>query len=169
MSRAFVKDDAPDGPPIVPERAPLPPGAPNYVTPRGHRLLREEKESLESERSKVAGADVDDAESQRRLAVVTQQLTALTERLAIAQVVKPKSAEADTVRFGASVTVSVEGQGDSTVQIVGVDEASVEDGLVAFTSPIARAVIGKTVGERGVMQTPQGDVEVEVVAVSYES
>ncbi len=168
MSRAFVKDDAPDGPPIIPARAPLPAGVPNYVTPRGQKLLLQERVTLEAERTQLSGGDIDDAERQRQLAIVTGKLSELSTRISTAQVVKPKRQDRETVRFGASVRLLLSGQTEKTLQIVGVDEAYADDDRVAFTSPIARAVTGKKVGETGTMRTPQGESSVSVMSVSYD-
>ena len=167
MSRAFVKDDAPDGPPIIPPRAPLPAGVPNYVTPRGLALLHEERAALEAERARRAVEHGEDAERQRERTVVAGRLAALTERLALARLVDPKKQAPDTVRFGATVTVQTDTGEERRFQIVGVDEAEAAAGRVAFTVPIARAVTGKQVGETTTVSTPQGEEVLTVMSVSY--
>lgn len=174
MSRAFVRDDAPGEPPIVPPRAPLPEGVPNYVTPRGLRLLREEQAALKEERGRLtaarAGADgPEEAERQRRLEVVAGRLSDLARRLATARLVDPEGASPDVVRFGATVTVTAEGGDTRTVQIVGVDEADAAHGRVAFTSPIARALVGKHLGEAATLRTPHGEEALTVASISYDA
>lgn len=172
MSRAFVSDDAPDEPPIVPPRAPLPQGVPNYVTPRGLERLREEQAALQDERTRLTAARADsggpeEADRQRRLAVVSGRLADLAARLAIVRLVDPRSQTADTVRFGATVAVRGDGGTTRTLQIVGVDEADAAEGRVAFVSPIARALVGARLGETTTLRTPQGEEQLTVTAIRY--
>ena len=54
-----------------------------------------------------------------------------------------------------------------TYKIVGEDEANVSAGMISVTSPIARALIGKEVGDVAVVKTPKGDVEYEIDEVSH--
>ena len=171
MSRAFVKDDAPDEPPVIPPRAPLPAGVPNYVTPRGLALLREERADLEAERSRISASSDDGPEEndrKRQLAIATGRLKALNERLARSQVVDLRSQPPEVVRISATVT-AIDGDGaERTVRVVGVDEADASEGRVAFTSPIARALIGKRVGETVEIQTPRGEESLTLQAIAYE-
>jgi transcription elongation factor GreB len=53
--------------------------------------------------------------------------------------------------------------------IVGVDEANAAEGRVAFTAPVARAVLGKRVGETATLRTARGEEELEVTAIAYEA
>ena len=53
MSRAFLKEDTSGERPVIPPRAALPPGTPNYVTPRGLEKLREELAGMETERTRT--------------------------------------------------------------------------------------------------------------------
>lgn len=171
MSRAFVKDDAPEDPPLIPPRPPLPPGAANYVTPRGLALLRAEREELEAERARLHTADADDGRK-RDLAVAAGRLADLDARIASAKVVDPAGQPQDEVRFGATVTLrTLEGGRpgeERRLTLVGVDEASAAEGRVAFTAPVARAVLGKRVGETAALRTAHGEEQLEVVAVTYE-
>lgn len=167
MSRAFVKDDAPEGPPIVPPRRPLPEGVPNYVTPRGLRLLRDERTALEKERASINASKEDESERKRRLTVVNTQLAALAERISNARVVRPDTIDTTAARFGAIITVRGD-NGERTFQIVGVDEADAEDGRVAFVAPIARAVLGKAVGDIIELSTPQGTETLTICEISKE-
>lgn len=171
MSRAFTNSDAPGEPPVVPPRAPLPDGVPNYVTPRGLKLLRDEQDTLQAERKRLSTeGEAEDTDRQRALEVVNARLTALTERLARIQLVDPeRQQDAETVRFGASVTVAVDGEGERRFQIVGVDEADAAEERVAFTAPVARVVNGKKAGETATLRTPEGEKTLTVVAVAYEA
>src|SRR5262245_59390593 len=68
MSKAFTRDDVSTAPLVVPPRAPLPPGTPNYVTARGLRLLRQELAGLEAERIRRTADREDDPDRGRMLA-----------------------------------------------------------------------------------------------------
>lgn len=169
MSRAFVKDDAPDGPPIIAPRAPLPKGVPNYVTPRGLKLLREERAGLEAERKRLSAEEAENTDRQRALTVVNGQLAALQERLAKARVVDPRKQQGlDAARFGATVTVQTEAGEARRFQIVGVDEADAAEGRLAFTAPMARAVTGKRAGETAKLETPEREETLILTAVAYD-
>lgn len=90
-------------------------------------------------------------------------------KLSAAQIIDPTELHADgRVVFGATVTLEDEDTGDKvTYQIVGEDEADIKLGLVNINSPIARALIGKEVGDVAEVQAPGGLRRYEVVAVSY--
>jgi len=165
VSKAFTDEEAADAPRIVPARAPLPPGVPNYVTARGLARLRAELAVLRVERADLeAGArSPDQAE---RLAALSRRRAELEQRIASAERVAPPDASCDTVRFGASV--SLEGaSGVRRYRIVGVDEADAARGDIAFVSPLARALLGRTVGDRVRLRAPPGDEELEILAVDY--
>ena len=162
-----MKEDAPEAPLVVPPRAPLPAGVSNYVTPAGLAALRAERSALEAERARLDAGDRADAARQRDRAVVAGRLRDLIERMATARLVDPAAVAGDTVRFGATVVVRGADGAERTLQIVGVDEAAADEGTVAFTSPIARALVGKSVGETTALQTPRGEEALEVVAVQY--
>ena len=159
MSRAFVKEGAPEAPVVVPPRPALPAGVPNYVTPAGLAALRAEKAALEAER-----AALDPADGGREREVVTGRLRDLVQRLAAARLVEPQAR--DDVRFGATVTVR-RGETEQTFQVVGVDEAAGRSDAVAFTAPLARAVLGKRAGETATLATPLGTEPLAVLAVGY--
>jgi transcription elongation factor GreB len=142
MSRAFVKEGAHTEAELVPPRAPLPEGAPNWVTPRGWRLLLEERTELaaERERRQAEGANHD---------AIIERLEDLQARIATAHVITAGRCDG-VVRFGATVEVARVGRDAGTapqrLTIVGVDEADPATGRVAFVSPIARALLGVAVG-----------------------
>jgi len=72
------------------------------------------------------------------------------------------------VIFGATVDIVDEDSGaELTYQLVGVDEADIAAGLVSIGSPIARALIGKEVGDLAVVDAPGGELTYEIVAVRY--
>jgi len=72
------------------------------------------------------------------------------------------------VIFGTTVTlVNVETEGSVSYKIVGEDEADVPSGKISVISPIARAVMGKNVGDEIVVNAPAGDVEYEIESVGH--
>jgi transcription elongation factor GreB len=165
MSKAFTKDDSGDAELLVVPRAPLPEGAANYVTPRGLCLLHAEYAALERERAALHGLDA--SEGPALLNAFAQRMAALQARLASAQLVDPRAQPQAEVRFGASVRVRHDSGKESTYRIVGVDEADAASGLLAFSSPLARALLGKRVGDVAELRTPRNTEELELLDVSY--
>jgi transcription elongation factor GreB len=165
MSKAFTDEEAGEDAPIVPGRAPLPAGVPNYVTARGLARLRDELAALQAERA-PADALANEKQRGRALGVLTQRRVALEQRIATAELVPPPSESLERVRFGATVTVS-SADGERRYEIVGVDEADPAHGKLAFTSPLARALIGRAAGDSVRLRSPRGQEEVEITAVSY--
>lgn len=147
MSRGFVREDDQEEAPFIPPRAPLPEGVANYVTPRGLELLRAERTALEQERANAAGSD---DERRRAQAEVDGRLALLQERINSARVVEPAT-DHEEVRFGCTVGLlhvnGPQANAERHWTIVGVDEASVKEQRIAFTSPLARALLGKRVNE----------------------
>jgi transcription elongation factor GreB len=168
MNKAFTRDDGQDEAPFVPPRAPLPEGVPNYVTARGLALLREEMAGLEAERAGVAGTD--ESDRRRALASIGARAAELSARIASSVLVDPASSASSAssapgrVRFGVTVRVRAP-DGERTYRIVGVDEADPARGLVAFTSPIARALTGREEGDVAVVRTPVGDTGLEILEI----
>lgn len=167
MSKAFTKDDSSDAPLVVPARPPLPEGVTNYVTPRGLALLRDELGRLRCERGRLESRSAD-PDGPRALATAVARVAELEDRLARAQLVEATdpSTPRDHVHFGATVTVRSEGGGERTYEVVGVDEADIASGRVAFVAPLARALLGKVVGDVVTLRTPRGEEELEVVSIS---
>jgi transcription elongation factor GreB len=136
------------------------------VTPRGLDLLRAESRELARERAD-AERTLDGDERRRTLERLVRRKADLDERLAGAVVVGAPEGPCEEVRFGAQVTLRGESGLERRYQIVGVDEADPAGGRIAFVSPLARALLGRSVGETAAMQTPRGDEELEVLAVVY--
>jgi transcription elongation factor GreB len=145
VSKAFTKDDRPDEPVVVRHRPPLPDGVPNYITRRG----------LEALRTEVAAAEpgARRSELERRIATAVQA---------------PPPTDRDEIRFGAHVTTRGQDGQLRQVQIVGVDEAEPAVGLVAFLAPLARALLGRRVGDLVTVRAPGGTEDLEIRAVAYD-
>lgn len=87
--------------------------------------------------------------------------------LSLAEVIDP-SRFSGTIKFGATVTVADEDNGDEkTYQIVGETEADIENGLLNIRSPLARALIGKDEGDSVDVKTPGGTRSYEILSIRY--
>jgi transcription elongation factor GreB len=160
VSKAFTDEEAQEQPPLVRPRAPLPSGMPNYVTARGLAELRAELVELDAQRAALARADA------AALAALAQRRAELEQRLASAELVPPPP-DPDAVRFGARVAVHG-ADGERRYQIVGVDEADAARGKIAFVAPLARVLIGCSVGERVRLRVPRGDEELCILSIEYD-
>lgn len=172
MSRAFVKEDDAGQPPIIPPRAALPPGTPNYVRPQGLKQLRAEQTKLEEQRAQVSQNHEDEANRTRQLTILNGQLSELNQRIASAKVVDPREQPVKEVRFGATVRLRTRSGGKPGMErkftIVGVDEADIKENKIAFVAPIARAVSGASLGDRLPLRMDRIEEVVEVEEISYE-
>ena len=94
----------------------------------------------------------------------------IESKLAAAQVIDPSSLDAEgRVVFGSTVDLEDEDSGaKATYQIVGDDEADLKQNLISISSPIARALIGKQVGDVAEVQAPGGIRSYEITGVRYE-
>ena len=153
MSRGFIKEGDQEEIPRVPMRAYLPQGVPNYVTKEGLEALKEELKALQSERIK-AGDDYITAN------FIDATIKLLVDRINNAIEVDLSKSKKDTVSFGAWVRYN-----GRVVRIVGVDEADVNKSLISFISPIAKALIGKKVGD--VIEL-KGSGKIKLEEVSFE-
>jgi transcription elongation GreA/GreB family factor len=165
MSRAFVKE--PEGEAAeddLPLRGPSP--YPNYVTPRGFSLLKARLQKLEEERGSLDSPDAD-LSAKTRLKPVERDIRALEDSLERAIVVDPRQQSRDDVRFGAAVTVMDEEEQSHQFTIVGEDEACAPKGLISWISPLAKALLGKRVGDTVIWERPAGNLELEIVSFHY--
>ena len=138
---------------MVPPRAYLPEGVPNYVTKEGLDALKEELKNLESERVKAGDNYI-------LVNFLDATIKQLVGRINSAVEVDLSKISKDTVSFGAWVRYN-----GRVVRIVGVDEADVNKGLVSFVSPIAKSLIGKKAGDAIELK---GKERVVVEEVSFE-
>ncbi|HBC79214.1 MAG TPA: transcription elongation factor GreA [Bacteroidales bacterium] len=166
MSRGFVKEDDQEEVPIVPQRANLPEGVPNFVTLTGMEQLLSEKKILIDERDNLSSAD----ENEKRIALnfINAKLQLLNDRIAEARIIDAKGQPQDEIRFGASVTLKTEVSGKIQVfQITGVDEADIAKGKISFISPLAKALINKKVGDKVILKRDREDIVFEVIDIAY--
>lgn len=158
MSVAFTKEgDAEATAADLPDR-PISPH-PNLVTPEGLAFI---DAALAQARADYAAAQhAGGIEADRTaMARATRDLRYYSARRANAQLIEP-SDDTDTVRFGGEVTIDREDGRRQTFRIVGEDEADPAHGSVSHVSPLARALMGKSVGDTAML----AGAEVEIVAV----
>ena len=167
MSRAFVKEDDAEEAPMIPPRANLPAGVPNYVTPQGMEQLKEEKRELEDKQG-LLRQENKDSDQRREMRIVEGKLQALQQRIDSARIItKPPDNQRDTVRFGARVEVMHQDKRKATYHLVGVDEADVKVGKIGFIAPLARALMGKKIGEICRWQRGELTEEIEIKAITW--
>jgi transcription elongation factor GreB len=166
MSRGFVKEDDQEEIPVVPQRADLPEGVPNFVTRVGMDQLLAERQMLVSEKDNLSSAN----EDEKRIALnyINARLHLLNNRIAEAKVVNPDEQPQNEIRFGASVTLKTKGSGNiQTFQIVGVDEADISKGKISFISPLARTLINKKTGDIVTLKLAKEDTVFEIMNIAY--
>ena len=96
------------------------------------------------------------------------RIAELEDKLARADVIDVSKLSGDTVKFGAKVTVADEDSGEEqTYQIVGAAEADINNGRLSVSAPLARALIGKSVGDTVEVATPRGAKSYEIVDVAF--
>lgn len=97
------------------------------------------------------------------------RINEISNKLGNAQIIDVTAIEpSGKVIFGVTVDLSDEETGDEvTYQIVGEDEADIKEGKISVTSPIARALIGKELGDIAEVQTPGGVKEFEILAIKH--
>jgi transcription elongation GreA/GreB family factor len=162
MSRAFVKEA--DGDAVLedlPERPVSP--HPNYVTPAGLRVLREQVRNLQALRNQLA--DSEDMADKQRLKSVERDLRYFDERASTAMLVDPVAQKDSHVHFGSTVEL-LNGDGSlSRFTIVGEDEADAAAGKISWVSPLARALLDAEVDDVVTWHRPAGDKELTVVSI----
>ncbi|MDO8756585.1 MAG: GreA/GreB family elongation factor, partial [Elusimicrobiota bacterium] len=141
MSRAFVKEDA-QGPDEDPPERPVSP-QPNYVTPRGLKLLQEGEETLLAELKSFEGLQEDEARKKRKREL-ERDLRYVRARLESAIPVDPANQPKDQIRFGASVVLQREDGAQKSVRIVGEDEAEEGGETLSWAAPFSQTLFGLT-------------------------
>ena len=165
MSRGFVKeDDLEHAGTDLPERPVSP--HPNYVTPIGLKQLEDAANAIDKERVSLVG-DKENETAKQRLAVIDRDLRYLSVRLKDAILVEPTNQDRSTVLFGAIVKVEDEAGELLEFHVVGEDEADIAQHKVSYVSPIAKALIGRKVGDSVRWKRPAGILELEIIEINY--
>ena len=152
------------------------------VTLRGHEMLKDELKQLKSvDRPRVIQAIAEAREhgdlkenaeyhaAKEQQGFIEGRIKELEGKLSHLQVIDVTTLDATgKVVFGATVDLlDVKTDTESTYRIVGEDEADIKTGLISYTSPIARALIGKNEGDEIVFEAPGGQKTYEVIEVRY--
>jgi transcription elongation GreA/GreB family factor len=160
LSVAFTKEESAEtaSETLLPDR-PISPH-PNLVTEAGLQALQAQlREAREAYEAAQAIEDVN--EKRRQSAVPLRDARYLTERLRTAQVI-PDPASTDVVAFGSTVTFSRTDGRVQTYRIVGEDEADPKAGSISFVAPVAKSLIGRTVGD----VAGSGAQEIEILSIA---
>ncbi|WP_407187548.1 transcription elongation factor GreA [Bradyrhizobium centrosematis] len=160
MSVAFTKEESAEtaSETLLPDRSISP--HPNLVTETGLKALQTQlQEAREAYEAAQAIEDVN--EKRRQSAVPLRDARYLTERLRTAQLV-PDPVATDVVAFGSTVTFSRADGRVQTYRIVGEDEADPKAGTISFVSPVARSLMGKSVGD----VAGSGAQEIEILSIA---
>jgi len=184
VNKAFVREsDGEDEEEGLSPSLKLPAGTRNYISPAGHRKLKDELEHLvKRERPHVveivawAASNGDRSENgdyiygKRRLREIDRRIRFLTKRLENAEIVDPlRQGDNDQIFFGARVTVADAEGVENTYTIVGVDEMDVANNRISWISPLARALIKSREGDTVRFQSPLGIRELDILEVVYAS
>lgn len=162
MSRAFVKegdgslDPLPDLP-VSPH--------PNHVTPTGLAALQ--RRLLETQQRLAALKARPDRLDKLPEAAAERDIRYLETRLRTAILIDPATLPTDEVAFGHIVTVADEDGHEHRFQITGEDEADAAQGRITPQSPLARALLGATVGDVVKWRKPAGSVDLEILAIEH--
>lgn len=151
------------------------------MTPDGFKMLQERLKYLKQvERPKIVSAieaardkgdltenaEYDTAKEMQLQ--MNQQIKEVEHKLSLAQVIDPKTVNAERVVFGATVTLAdIDNDEHLTYSIVGTDESDIAKGKISIESPIARALIGKEEGDEVRVATPKGARNFEIISVEY--
>jgi len=151
------------------------------MTVEGKKLLEEElRHLLTVERPTIVKAievarghgdlseNADYSAAKERQGFIEGRIQDINGKLARALVIDPTTIKSDKIVFGATVTLEEQESGKKvTYKIVGVDEADIKNGKISITSPIARALIGKSGGDEVVVHAPKGEIRYDIIQVIF--
>jgi len=151
------------------------------MTPRGAQQLKDElKRRKEVDRFVIVKAieearghgdlseNADYSAAKEAQSFNEGRIKELEAMLALSDVIDPTKLSGNKIVFGATVKLSDTDSGEETVySIVGEQEADIKKGLISISAPVARALIGREVGDTVTVRTPKGQREYEVLQVSF--
>ncbi len=150
------------------------------MTPQGHEALKAELIRLKAEMPKISveigiardhGDIKENAEyhaAKEKQGMVHARINEIEDKLARAEVIDPSRLGGERVKFGATVVLEdIDSAKEITYRIVGADEADIESGTISVTSPVARSLIGREVGDEVKVKVPGGIRSFEVVDVRW--
>ena len=151
------------------------------VTMKGHARLEAELKDLKSNQRPAVIAAIAEARehgdlsenaeyhaAREQQSFIEGRIQELEAVISKAQVIDPSTLGGNSVKFGATVEiVDEETDEEFSYQLVGDYEASTDDGRLSISSPIARALIGKSEGDSVSVVTPKGKKDFEILSVKY--
>lgn len=150
------------------------------MTPQGAQKMREELVRLREERPKIA-RDIETARehgdlsenaeyhaAKERQGMIEAHIKDLEDKLSRAEVIDPSRLSGSKIRFGATVALlNIDTEEEVRYRIVGAEEADLSQGTISISAPLARALIGKEVGDEVSVTLPGGKRRYEVTDVEY--
>jgi len=151
------------------------------MTNNSYDLLEEELKTLKSEdRPNVIKAIAEAREhgdlsenaeyhaAKEQQSFIEGRILEIEDKLRRAEVIDPSLIKSDKIIFGATIDLFDESSNsETTFKIVGVDETNVEKGLISVSSPVARSLMGKSVGDVAEVNTPGGKTMYEILKIEY--
>ena len=151
------------------------------MTPSGYETLKAELKKLTTKERPAVISSISSARehgdlkenaeyhaAKEQQGFIEGRIQELTEKLALANVIDITKLSGEKVVFGATVSfVDLETEEESSYQIVGVDESDLSKNKISISSPIARALIGKYIGETLTIPIPKGKIEIEITDVVF--
>jgi len=160
-------------------RPPVKPGSP-YITPEGASRLKEELRYLWREKRpevvkalSAAAAEGDRSENaeysyrKKQLGEIDRRLRYLSKRVDVMKIVERPPTDVSVIRFGAWITLQCSQDRVLEYRIVGVDETDAKQGFISIDSPVALALLGKSVGDNTKVELPESTIRFEVISIRY--
>lgn len=152
----------------------------NYITPKGLSKLQDElRQLIRVERPQLvktvawAASNGDRSENadyiygKRRLRQIDSRSHFLTKRIEAVQIIDPVTLSSEKVIFGATVSLEDEEGLIKKYSIVGEDESDAARSLISWKSPLAKAMLGKSVGDEVKLKKPTGEAFYEVIKIEF--
>ena len=99
---------------------------------------------------------------------IERRITELEDKIRRSDVIDVSNIKNDKIVFGATIELfDKKSEKELTYQIVGIDEANVEKGLISINSPVARALMGKKIGDSVNVKTPGGEMSYKILKIEY--
>ncbi|MFZ5996153.1 MAG: transcription elongation factor GreA [Nitrospirota bacterium] len=151
------------------------------MTPEGYQRLKEELDRLlkvdrpkniqDIAEARAHGDLSENAEyhaAKERQSFIEGRIQELQAKIALADVIDPSRINQSKVAFGAQVKVlDVDADEEYLFILVGPDEANVKEGKISISSPVAKALIGKEVGDVAVVKAPARTIEYEIIEINF--
>ena len=164
MSRAFIKENDLEHAGIdIPERPVS--QLPNYVTPNGHKQLKETILSIETEIKSIKDLEESPENKQNKMKL-ERDLRYYLKRFETAILID-KHEDSNKVLFGAHVMLIDENDETYKFQIVGEDEADIKQNKLSYVSPLAKELIGSSIGDEVIWKRADGNRVVFIDSINY--